>query len=200
MREISPAENMSVDEYMSLGLASEALAFIARIRKQKADRSRPRPSTTLIDSSKLLTHADRTKLLDRVASLVDECLFGRQNMCMQFADLLSRALDHLGLPAKPVAGVAKYYVDGVEIWQWKHAWVRVGREIVDGNVDSLDENPMVPSEVDVAPYWGPISETPGDRRLHQRRDWAFSEDTDVDETWWPELLCWLDGDYKTEHA
>ena len=200
MREISPFTNMSVDEFLHRRLAPEALALIGRIRSQKANGSRPRPSTTLIDSSKLLTCPERAKLLDRVASLVDECLFGRQDMCKQFADLLSRALGHLGLPAKPVVGIAKYYVDGVEAWQWEHAWVRIGHEVVDGNVDSLDENLVVPQEVDISPYWGPISETPGDRKLRQRKDLSFPKDTDVDEIWWPELCCWLDGDYKTGHT
>jgi len=32
--------------------------------------------------------------------------------------------------------------------------VRIGDEVVDGNVDCLSENPLVPDIVRVAPYWG----------------------------------------------
>ena len=41
--------------------------------------------------------------------------------------------------------------------------------MIDGNVDSLVENPMVPSSVNVAPYWGPITETPADRRSREKK-------------------------------
>jgi len=58
-------------------------------------------------------------------------------------------------------GAAIYYdTKGNEIFRWKHAWVRLGDEVVDGNVDSISENPLVPSSVRVAPYWGPIQGMP----------------------------------------
>jgi hypothetical protein len=40
---------------------------------------------------------------------------------------------------------------GREIFRWEHVWVRVGAEVIDGNVDSLFENPMVPSASAVQP-------------------------------------------------
>ncbi len=130
--------------------------------------------------------------MDAVAALVDENLFGRSEMCIQFAALLQRALAHLGLPARTVVGWAIYYSDGHEIFRWKHAWVRVGREVIDGNVDSLFENPTVPPAVNVAPYWGSISETPADRRLREDHGRALPADNDVSDIWWPELRASLD--------
>jgi hypothetical protein len=114
-------------------------------------------------------------------------------MCLQFASLLTLALSHLEFPARAVAGVATYYdAAGRQIFQWDHAWVRVGEEVIDGNVDCLAENPFVPSAVNVAPYWGPIKKTPADRKLKASQGATLPGDTDVDNIWWPELRAWLD--------
>ncbi|MFQ5925908.1 MAG: hypothetical protein ACE5MH_00545, partial [Terriglobia bacterium] len=140
----------------------------------------------------LLTRELRAKLLDAVAELVDENLFGRSEMCIQFADLLHRALRHLHLPARPVVGQAIYYSGGQEIFRWQHTWVRVGKEVIDGNVDSLFENPVVPAAVNVAPYWGPIEKIPRDRRIREEHGRELPPDKDVSTIWWPELRAWLD--------
>jgi len=166
MREISPAENMSADEFFELA-PPEIQEVVARIRWEKKNKTRPCPSAILIDQSKLLTKEFRKKLLDEIAELVDQNLCGRSEMCMQFADLLHRALKHLQLPARAVIGKAIYFSAGQEVFRWEHAWVCVDSEVIDGNVDSLFENPKVPSVVDIAPYWGPIAKTPADRRLRQ---------------------------------
>ena len=192
MREISPAENMSADEFLSLA-PPQVQERARQIRAQKRERSRPRPSTRLVDRSALLTPELRAKIVDAVAALVDENLFGRSEMCIQFAALLQRALAHLGLPARTVVGWAIYYSGGREIFRWEHAWVRVGTEVIDGNVDSLFENPMVLPAVDVAPYWGPILETPADRRLREDHGRELPPDNDVSDIWWPELHASLDA-------
>ena len=74
-------------------------------------------------------------------------------------------------------------------------WVRVGDEVVDGNVDSLSENPMVPKTVTISPYWGPVKEILSDRRLREDRNAALPEDGDVNNIWWPELRDWLDHEF-----
>ncbi len=181
---------MSVDECLSLAPAPIQERAL-RIRAQKKDSARPRPSARLVDRSKLLTKELRVKLLDSVAALVDENLFGRSEMCIQFADLFQRALVHLGLPARAVVGCAIYYSGGQEIFRWEHAWVRVGEEVIDGNVDSLFENPMVPQAVNVAPYWGPLAEMPADRRLRGDHGRELPPDSDVSEIWRPELRASL---------
>ena len=111
---------------------------------------------------------------------------------MQFADLLQRALAHLNLPARAIMGTCIYFNDDREIFRWRHAWVRIGREVIDGNVDSLFENPMVPSSVAVAPYWGPINQVPPDRRLREDHGARLPPDNDVSDIWWPALAAWLD--------
>ncbi len=166
MREISPAENISADDFLRIAPAS-IREFAFRIRAQKNEGRRPQPSAKLIDQSTLLTRELRAKLLDTVAALVDENLFGRAEMCLQFADLLCRALVYLQCPARAVIGKAIYYNAGREIFRWEHAWVRIKSELIDGNVDSLFENPIVPPTVCVAPYWGPVTEAPADRRLRE---------------------------------
>ncbi len=89
-------------------------------------------------------------------------------------------------------GTAIYYdAKGHEIFRWKHAWVRIGEEVIDGNVDSLWENPLVPTQVRVLPYWGPLPEMPADRRLREEHGIRLPHDTDVDEIWWPDLKRWV---------
>jgi len=191
MREISPAVGMSVDEY--LNLMPEIRPLIAEIRRQKEAGERLRPSAALVDRSRMLTPESRMKLLDRIAALVDENYAGRSEMCQQFADLLHRALTHMQFPSRGVMGIAIYYdAKGKEVFRWNHAWVRVGEEAIDGNVDSLVENPVVPNQVRVAPYWGPITEVPEGRRLRENHGAALPSDVDVDGTWWPELKAWID--------
>jgi hypothetical protein len=193
MREISPAEGMSVDEY--LNLAPEIRPLIAEIRRQKEAGERLRPSTTLVDRSQMLSPESRTKLLDKIASLVDENYAGRSEMCQQFADLLHRALTHMQFPSRAVMGTAIYYgAKGQEVFRWNHAWVRVGEEAIDGNVDSIVENPLVPDQVRAAPYWGPITEVPAGRQLKKDHGAALPSDVDVNETWWPDLKAWIDAE------
>ena len=149
MRETSPAVGISVDEW--LVRFPECTPIVTQIRRQKETGARLRPSATLVDRSSLMTQEHRGRLLDRVAALVDENYVGRSEMCLQFAALLHRALSYLQFPSRDVVGTATYYDDQKrEIFRWKHAWVRVGDEVIDGNVDSLAENPRVPKEVRVA--------------------------------------------------
>jgi hypothetical protein len=191
MREISPALNASADEFLRAA-PKPVQELVAQIRRQKEEGQRPRPSMQLLDASTLLSKPARSQILDKVASLVDENLFGRAEMCMQFADLLQRALAHLHLPARPAIGTCIYFEGGRELFRWEHAWVRVGKEVIDGNVDCLSENPMVPSSVKVAPYWGPINLTPADRKLREDHGTQLPPDEDVSNIWWPELSAWLD--------
>ena len=198
MREISPALNATAEEFLrSAPKAAQEIA--ALIRKQKKDSNRPRPSERILDSSILLTGALRLQLLDKVAGLVDENLFGRAEMCMQFADLMQRALSRLNLPARSVIGTSIYFDgSGREIFRWQHAWVRVVDEAIDGNVDCLFENPVIPANVKVAPYWGPITTVPADRRLRESHGTRLPLDDDVSNVWWPDLAGWLDENFAGE--
>lgn len=191
MREISPALNISADDFLK-SAPDEIKQIVAEIRRQKLAGLRKCPSAELIDRSSALTPGQRKTLLDKVAALVDENLCGRSEMCQQFAELLHRALSYLKLPSRPVVGLAIYFsANGREIHRWGHAWVRVGEEAIDGNVDCLFENPTVPKAVRVAPYWGPIATMPRDRRLREEHGAALPFDEDVSSIWWPELKDWL---------
>jgi hypothetical protein len=192
MREISPAINISAEAFLQKAPGA-IRAQAEAIRAHKRAGERPRPSATLLDQSSLLTKDFRYKLLDQVASYVDENLFGRSEMCQQFALLIARALVFRGLPAVAVAGEAIYFRSGKRVFSWQHAWVRVGSEVIDGNVDSLYENPAVPSSVRLQPYWGEITNVPSDRKLRQALRFTVSADPDVDDVWWPELNEWLSG-------
>lgn len=191
MREISPAINLTPEQYFAR-LSPDRQEKISAIRSQKDERVRPRPSARLNDRSAVLTSEIRRALVDWVAELVDENMFGRSEMCMQFAELLARSLLHLGTQAKGTLGEARYYVDRKEVYRWPHAWVRVGNEVVDGNVDSLYENPFVPDAVSIEPFWGPINETPRDRHLKEHRGLPIPPDDDVEHIWWPELRARID--------
>ena len=140
MREISPAQNLSADEFLG-HLPPPFRALVLDIRAQKAAGQRPRPSTRLVDRSALLTPERRRQIVDAVATLVDENVTGRADMCLQFAMLLQRGLAHLGLPARLVLGNGIYSVGDREVFRWRRAWVRVGAEVIDGNVDAVVENP-----------------------------------------------------------
>jgi len=65
--------------------------------------------------------------------------------------------------------------------------------VVDGNVDILAENPVVPEVVCVAPYWGPIIATPTDRKLRENQGRSLPDDIDVEQYWWPDLRAFLDA-------
>ena len=195
MREISPAVNMSVEQY--LAARPELSPIVAEIRRQKLDGERIQPSKLLIDRSSILSSEYREKLLDKIAQLVDENVVGRSDMCLQFADLLNRSLVHMKFPSRAVVGKAIYHDPlGNEIWRWDHAWVRVGSEVVDGNVDILSENPVVPHTVSVKPYWGALSEMPAGRRLREAPGQQLPLDEDVERTWWPDLKAWVDSELR----
>lgn len=192
MREISPALNATCDEY--LAMKSPLLRdFVAAIRKEKSEHVRPIPSSKVIDKSKLLSPEIRRLIIDQVAKLVDENLCGRSDMCQQYALLVSRALDFFDVDSRVAFGTAIYFKNGLEVFRWNHAWVRAGEEFIDGNVDILYENPMVPNIVSIPPYWGPLIEIPPDRRFREDKHGINFSDADVDEIWWPELKIALES-------
>jgi hypothetical protein len=192
-REISPALNASVDEYFSK-MPPPIQGIISVIRAEKDNDARPLPSVRLVDRSALLTPAKRAALLDFVASLVDENLTGRSDMCLQYALLIHMALKHLGITNRAVRGEAIYYADnGEEVFRWQHGWVRAGSEVIDGNTDSITENIMVPQDIKVDPYWGPIKGIPG-RKLVEID--SPDSDPDITNTWWRDLEAWLQGAFR----
>lgn len=192
MREISPALNASADEYFSI-VPEPLQSIITLIRAEKERGSRSRPSAKLIDRSALLTSGKRAALLDKVAELVDENLTGRSDMCLQFTALMNLALRYLGFKSYAVTGTVTYLSsNGKRIYSWRHGWVRVGEEVIDGNTDSMTENPTIPRGFNAEPYWGPIHEF--SKRSYAQGGYV-DDDPDVNETWWPDLKEWLTNEF-----
>lgn len=192
MREISPALYLSAEEYLRQ-VPSKIKEMVASIRTQKSAGTRPQPSDYFINNSKLLTPEFRSQLIDKVATLVDENLTGRSDMCEQSSTLIALALNKLGLPAKAVTGECLYFNKNIKLFAWRHSWVRVGDEIIDANVDILHENPAVPNSVKVFPYWGAVQNVPRDRKLRQNHGSTVAVDEDVLSIWWPDLDQWIDS-------
>ncbi|NMR27445.1 hypothetical protein HH219_18205 [Pseudoalteromonas sp. NEC-BIFX-2020_015] len=190
MREISPVENMSADEFLQVAHPVQQ-DIVGVIRKEKRAGERKLPSTSLIDQSAVLDVNFRKELIDKIASLVDENLFGRSEMCQQFSMLLELSLNHLGVYAKTVSGKASYKND----FSWLHFWVITKDEIIDANTDSMEENPAVPEGLTPFPYWGVKDKLPADRKLKVKSNRKVLNDTDVTNIWWPELKLWL-SQYK----
>ncbi|WP_067867880.1 hypothetical protein [Neptuniibacter marinus] len=186
LREISPAENMSSDEFLQFA-HPEQIKIVNIIRQQKLNGERTSPSELLIDDSKILNEEFRKALIDKVASLVDENLFGRSEMCQQFAMLLSLSLNHLGIYSKVVLGKATYS-NG---FSWIHCWVCTKEEIIDANADSMLENPAIPSDLAPKPFWGSKANLPKDRKFKPKPNAKVPKDTDVNNIWWPELKIWI---------
>lgn len=195
-REISPAHNADVNEYLATQ-PSVVRDMVEGVRDQKTRGIRRRPSERLILMGPATQPDWRPKLLDRVAELVDENALGRSDMCSQFAALLRAGLFRMGIRASAMAGEVSYQrADGT--WMtWKHAWVEIsGDVIVDGNIDTLHENPLVGSGLDPAPYWGPRTSIPLDRRIPRAGKRVPKEegegDVDVVAVWLPDLNAWID--------
>ena len=186
LREISPAVNATVEEFLQ-SAHPEQKRIVEFIRKQKRNGERALPSKKLVDDSTILNRSFREALIDKVASLVDENLFGRSEMCHQFAMLLNLSLNHLGIYSRVISGKATYN-NG---FSWVHYWVATKDEIIDGNTDSMTENPAVPNGLVPAPYWGRKFNLPKDRILKPKPNAKITKDTDVSNIWWPELKQWI---------
>lgn len=185
---------MTVEEVLAIG-NDTMRELVSLIRIQKKAGTRPLPSMKLVDKADCLSQHQRRALLDKVATLVDESVFGRAEMCLQFADLLHRALLQLHIPAKLTLGLAIYYSGDREIFRWQHAWVRIGKHVIDGNTDCILEHPPAPREITSPPFWGPIREVPPERYLREDRGALFPGDPDVENVWWPELVDWLQKEF-----
>jgi hypothetical protein len=191
-REICPAENLSVQEYLKKMKNADppVLRILKRIREEKHQNRRLMPSSSIVGQCEYLPIETRKILLDKIASLVDENLFGRSEMCIQFAALLEFALKELGLNAQSIGGNAEYKYRDEKWFSWDHAWVIIDdRTIIDGNTDSMKENIMVPDGVSPSPYWGSISGLPDDRRYFPS-NLEVVPDSDVD-MWWNDLKLFI---------
>lgn len=160
------------------------------IEEQKRSGTRPLPSGSLLSIGDKPVLEDRNFLIDTCAKLVDENWCGRSEMCIYFAVLLRHGLNFLGIPAEVNVGKATYidHNNPDSRFEWDHAWVVSEGQLIDGNIDSMIENPMIPEGIASAPYWGPIENTPSDRKLYSSRILDSSHDViELDEQ---EIIMW----------
>ncbi|MGG4495642.1 hypothetical protein [Brevibacillus reuszeri] len=151
------------------------------ILKQKKDGTRPFPSDRLITNGNLLDEYTRNVLVDLCAAAVDNNWCGRSDMCIYYSCLMRYALRLLGYKAKVHIGEAIYIsnTNPESKFTWEHSWVTCEGTLIDGNVDTMFENPFVPIDIDPNTYWGDIEKTPVDRLLKSNR--LLSVDQEVDE-------------------
>jgi hypothetical protein len=145
--------------------------LLSKINAQKLSNSRPKPSTKLISTGEIPCERTRRFLVDLCAELVDENWTGRSDMCLYFAVLLRDALCLLGFQADVHLGKATYFSlsDNSKTYTWDHAWVVYDNYIVDGNIDSIVENPFCTDGIEPSPYWGLIDVSPDDRKFITER-------------------------------
>ncbi|MFK7696122.1 hypothetical protein [Paenibacillus sp. HJGM_3] len=143
--------------------------LLARMEYQRKTNSRPFPSEKLITNGNLLEPNIRAGLLNVCAKLTDNNWCGRSEMCIYFACLLRYSLKLLGHKAEVHVGDATYYGVMGTSFTWEHSWVVCGEILIDGNVDSMIENPYVPVGIDPNPYWGILSQIPSDRTFSLKR-------------------------------
>ena len=91
-------------------------------------------------------------------------------MCIYFAALVRHGLALLGYQSVVEVGTAKYSMDG-ESYEWDHAWVRTQwNDIIDANIDSIVESPVVPDAIKPKPYWGSANDLPSERTFRRFKD------------------------------
>ncbi|MGH4122450.1 MAG: YecA family protein [Clostridium sp.] len=152
--------------------------LLSMIKEQKTSGTRIWPSRTLHSIGDKPEIEIRRFLVDICAKLVDENWCGRSEMCIYFAVLVRHGLNFLKQPAQVHVGKATYFThENQDIkFEWDHAWVVSEGQLIDGNIDSMLENPMVPIGIAPTPYWGPIETTPKDRKFHSNRILDSSQD------------------------
>lgn len=143
--------------------------ILAKIQSEKNTGTRPLPSTTLISVGTNPPIHQRIFIVDTCACLVDQNWAGRHEMCVYFAVLVRHALSKFGHKATVELGMASYIAEDGKSFELNHAWVRTELDdIIDGNADSLVENPFVPEYIEPKPYWGPEDAMPN-RELNKIR-------------------------------
>jgi len=117
-------------------------------------------------------------------------------MCVLFAILLGDALLKLNMSPRVVIGKGTYTEtqNSTNSFTWDHAWVLLDNEIVDGNVDSMIENPVVPVGIEPNNYWGLAENLPDDRKLVTDKE--INEDWIRENTSYSELQKWREQLYQ----
>ncbi len=158
-------------------MANNPQVLLRKIRAQKKANQRVLPSSRLVSIGNSPPENDRRFLVDACSKLADENWCGRTEMCIYFAVLVRHGLMSLGYCSNVETGKARYSGNGQE-FEWDHAWVHTSNgDVIDANIDTMSENPFVPSGIDPSPYWGPRSQLPSDRSFEKEAILSPERDT-----------------------
>jgi|GEM_PF-1563998 len=128
------------------------------IAEQKAKNERPRPSAKLFSLGETPARAVRNVVLDVAAEFTDRHARnsgGRGTQGPLFAAFARAVLETQGVTSEVVIGWARYLTPEQKPFEWDYAWLETETDLIDGNADTLGENPMVPENLIRSPYWGP---------------------------------------------
>ena len=138
----------------------EMSSTLVKISKELDEGIRLFPSKNNIIVSNSLMKNNCLTILNTIASVVDTyklggISLGRSDQCLQFAFLLRDVLTYLSQESKVVYGLATYKTNLGE-FTWEHSWIVTKKDLIDGNVDSMIENPAVPPSFKLYPpvFWG----------------------------------------------
>lgn len=154
--------------------------ILRQIKQEKESGTRPLPSQKcILGKNCSIPRMIRAALLDIVANITDFNPLGRSDMCIYSAILIADALRKMGFPANIQIGKATYYNphNKDDYFTWDHGWVIMDDELIDGNVDSMTENPAIPIKSGINPlaYWGKLKDVPKNR--------TFSMEKEIDDDW-----------------
>lgn len=166
------------------------LKMAKKIIEEKQGGKRAKPSQHLEINSADLSDNEIKLILDMVGYTSDQVFpLGRSTACIYSAILLRNVLRELyGKDSEAIVGKAYYYdSEGNQKFEWEHGWVEYDTQLVDGNVDSMSENPKVPDDIRPVNYWGLKSSTPKGRKFEKSQaiddDWIKANMTpsEIDE-------------------
>ncbi|MBB6096760.1 hypothetical protein HNR42_000172 [Deinobacterium chartae] len=161
LRTLSPSE---LDTFIT-----RARSSAQRIAAQRQAGNRPEPSHTLVSFGRLPDLGVRRTIVDFAALFTDrDSPFGRGAESVLFAAYLRAILEMGGVDCTLAVGRARFTYAGGQTYERDHAWIELGEDVIDANVDTLTELADVPETLQVAPYWGPRDRLPG-RTLQRLR-------------------------------
>ena len=182
-----PSRKLSYDQFMKFMNVQQSAVTKdiqnSRLQKVLADKKNGvehKPSLLLIDKSHLLTSDKRKTIIDIAAKYVNQNIYGRNEMCLQFAILVKFLLKEEGISSKIIEGKAKYSNGNLK-HEWNHFWlVTENNDLIDGNIDSLPDNPNPPEGLRPLNYWGALSEIPNDRLLLPNKEFSEQDEATLE--------------------
>ena len=153
---------------------------LKRIRNEKKNKTRKKPSSNLLTNGDFISIELRKYIVDKCAEFVDENKYGRSDMCIQYGVLIKYMLkNYANVDSKIMEGKVKYKGKGKD-FVWDHVWVEtLNGYFIDGNVDSMYENISVPKGINPSSYWGLLTEIPDDREIITKKEMSKQDEIEL---------------------